>query len=319
MCGVNIFAIYEKREDDYTNGLLSLLSLASAGRSQLLNRLLNQLDLSIACEPSDFRVQVEHADAEVSGRGFCIRFESKIVSATLREEQIRQHLGMLDKKPQADKYLVLLTPDDSNSGYIRPFLGVDRRIRHVDWRHVYDLLEPPDGQDQDIVFTTLCRQFQRHIWRTIFDQDIAGCILKIRFGEESGVDPNTYLREMKEGRWDRWNTPRQYKSLDGTGRKLMLYDRIRQGVTIEFEIGEVEKTDEEAGYPWRNAIVSGSIRTFDPPLPLERIRSLQHFQDFGLHRKDRNAFRNLTREQYRLLVEDRRNDASQPLCPGNGS
>ena len=119
----------------------------------------------------------------------------------------------------------------------------------------------------------------------------------------SGFRPaDAYLDEMRAGKWTRWNTPRQYKNLDGTGRKLLLYDRTREGVTVEAEIERVIETFSEPDYPWTNEIVPRSMKFFDPPIPLKHIRSLEHFQDFGVHRKDRNAFRNLTREQYRLLV-----------------
>lgn len=96
--------------------------------------------------------------------------------------------------------------------------------------------------------------------------------------------------------------PRQYKSLDGTGRKLLLYDGTRKELTVEAEIESVEHTSSKTDYPWTNKIVRGSMKFFNPPISLQRIRSLEHFQDFGVHRKDRGAFRNLTREQYRLLV-----------------
>ncbi len=45
------------------------------------------------------------------------------------------------------------------------------------------------------------------------------------------------------------------------------------------------------------------MKFFDPLIPLKRIRSLEGFQYFGVFKKDRSAFRNLTYEQYRLLVD----------------
>jgi len=306
MSVVNIFTTYKQLENDYTNGFVSLLSLAPLGHPRLLNQLLNdELRLRGTFNPVNFLVLEGidgYADGEVSAADFCIWFETKIVSGNLRKDQVRRHLKMLDAKPQTRRYLVLLTPDDSRSSYIRRFLTIDHRIRHLEWRRAYNLLESPAGRDADCVFSALAHQFRAHIKERIFEQDLAGGILKISFGDKSEVYAGTYLDEMKAGKWPRWNSPRQYKSLDGTGRKLLLYDHTRKGLTVEAEIGSVVETRSEPEYPWTNKIVAGSMKFFHPPIPLQRIRSLVHFQDFGVHRKDRNAFRNLTREQYRLLV-----------------
>src|SRR5256885_70075 len=99
MSRVNIFTRYEQRENDHTNGFVSLLSLASLGYPRLLSNLLNdQLRLRGTFKPSDFLVLrgiKGYADGEVSAAGFCIWFETKIVSGMLREGQVRQHLKML--------------------------------------------------------------------------------------------------------------------------------------------------------------------------------------------------------------------------------
>lgn len=301
---VNIFERYEQRENDYTNGLISLLSLSPLGNQQLLAQLLNErLDLPGNYKPTNYKVLRGidgYADGEISASDFYVLFETKIISGTLREDQIRRHLQKLDEQVPVRRYLILLTPDDGYSSYVKHFLAIDPRIRHLEWRCVYDLLEPSAERDEHSIFSELAKQFRDHVREKIFEQDLAGGILKISFGEKSGVCAETYLDEMRAGEWVRWNTPRQYKSLDGTGRKLMLYDRERQGITIEVEIGSVIKTHSEPDYPWTNEIVG--MKFFIPPIPLDRIRSLENFQDFGVHRKDRNAFRNLTREQYRLLV-----------------
>ena len=202
---------------------------------------------------------------------------------------------------QARRNLILLTPDDSHSNYIQKYLDIDPCIRHLGWRRVYELL-PPVEEGKCSVFWELVDQFRNHIQKTIFKQDIVGGILKISFGDKSEIYEGKYLEEIRTGKWTGWNTPRAYKSLDGKGRRLLLYDRHR-GVTIEFEIGKIENSEEQ-DYPYKNAI-TGSPKFFNPPIPLEHIRTLESFQDFGKHGKDRNAFRNLTQEQYRLLVSSK--------------
>ena len=65
---------------------------------------------------------------------------------------------------------------------------------------------------------------------------------RIDFGDKSEIYEDTYLVTMTAGAWNRWNAPGEYKSLDATGRKLMLYDRNR-GITAEVEIRKVNRTD----------------------------------------------------------------------------
>src|SRR5258708_16639241 len=121
---VNIFTMYKQAEDDYTNGFVSLVSLAPLGdHPGLLNQLLNdELGLRGSFNPVDFLVLEGidgYADGEVSAANFCIWFEAKIVSGALREDQVRRHLKMLDAKTQTRRHLALLTPDDSRSRYIK--------------------------------------------------------------------------------------------------------------------------------------------------------------------------------------------------------
>jgi hypothetical protein len=54
---------------------------------------------------------------------------------------------------------------------------------------------------------------------------------------------------------------------------------------------------------WRNQFVPGTLRVFEKPIPLANIRSIPGFEGFSMYRKDRSAYRNITREQYRRLME----------------
>ena len=123
MSSVNIFKRYDQLENDYTNGFVSLLSLASLGCPRLLNQLLNdELSLPGIFDPAKFLVLEGihgYADGEVSAADFCIWFETKIKSYSLIEDQVLQHLKHLEAKPQERQYLALLTPDDGNSSYIQ--------------------------------------------------------------------------------------------------------------------------------------------------------------------------------------------------------
>lgn len=307
MNDVNIFTNYRQEENHFTNGLISLLSLS---RLQSPNLLFSFLDTNIGVVPEreldTFRVLRGirgTADAELRGTNSCIHIETKIVSGSLDAVQVRRHLKQLRRCPEKFKRLMLLTPDDSKSRYIEDFCSIEPKlVVHVGWKRVYDFLKDSVDAHPASVFGELTRQFLDRIHKTVFAQDQAGIILKIDFGDRSEVYAEDYLAEMVAGEWTDWNTPREYKSLNGTGRKLLLYDRTRQAITIEVEIRNVKRTNRFRRYPWTNFFAPDTLHVFEPPITLARIRRLEGFENFGMHRKDRNAFRNITREQYRELT-----------------
>jgi hypothetical protein len=303
---VNIFSSY-KQENQFTNGLISLLELSKRDSPRFVTSFLNDL-LSIRPKGGidSFRVLRGidgTADAELCGKDCCIRFETKIRSATLTKEQIGRHRRRLIRSPQKLKRLVLLTPDDGDSAYVKRFRSIDpTHILHLEWRRVYEFLEMRQKK-MGRVFSELAGQFLELIHDTVFTQDIAGIVLKIDFGEKSGIYQDSYLDDMKTDadNWTYWNTPRQYKNLDGTGRKLIFYDRTR-GITAEVEIKQVKRISPRGDYPWRNLFAPGTLRIFDQPITLRRIRKIHGFENFGRYRMDRSAFRNITQEQYRELI-----------------
>jgi len=301
---VNIFTRYKQTENDFTNGLIAILSLSQRDGSQLVMSFLRgQLRLEPCCEINMFRVlqgMDGTADAELSGDDCCIHFESKIVSGTLDHEQIERHLHKLRSRTESLRRLVLLTPDDTNSRYIDKFLTRDADlVIHIGWRRVFDFLSNSVESCDPCFFSDVVRQFLERIRTMVFEQDFAGIIAKIQFGELSEVYEDKYLNEMNAGDWTQWNTPREYKKLDGTGRKLLLYDKTRNGITVEFEIDKVKRTDAEAGYPWTNIFAPGTLRFFEPPVSLNHIRSVSGLNSFG---KGQSPYQNITHEQYRLLT-----------------
>jgi hypothetical protein len=172
-------------------------------------------------------------------------------------------------------------------------------VLHLDWKQVHDFLERSVRRGSGTL-SELVTQFLARIREQVFEQDFAGVITKVRFGPDTGVFPESYLRELL--REKQWHTPRPYKELDGTGRKLLLYDRNQKGITAEVEISHVKHIRWERAFPSRN-VFARTPTIFERPISVERIRSIPGFEHFGRHRKDRSPFRNVTREQYRQLVE----------------
>jgi hypothetical protein len=301
----NIFSHYKQAENHFTNGLASILRLSKFGGLETdLSRSFFLECLSLPNEHcvDSFRVlgiDDTTADAEFCGDGCCIWFETKIVSGTLREEQVRAHLDALHKRPQKWKRLVLLTPDDCQSEYVRRFVSIDHdTVAHMEWRRVYNFLER-SIREKTGVLPALLQDFLDHIRNRMFSQDIAGIVAKVRFGKRSAVLWDSYLEEMKSGKWTRWKTPTKYNPLDGTGRKLLLYDKLRGGITVEVEINGIAKTDEVADFPWSNEF-AGKPHIFASPIPLEKIESLDGFKTFGTNRC---PYQRITREQYPKLTE----------------
>jgi len=303
---VNIFSSYSQKENHFTNGLISILSLSKIEDANFVNDFLNHLlNLDSPDDYECFQVLEGYetkstADAKLIGKLSSIQFETKIVSATLRVDQINQHLVAFDNDTHEQQVLVLLTPDDSNSNYVHKFLRInDKTIRHVEWKSVYDYLSQYI-RDKHGVLKSIIEQYLDLIRDSIFKQDIVGVISKVAFGDKSEVYAETYIEEMRRGSWSRWNTPRQYKNLDGTGRKLLLYDKNVKAITVEVEIEKVVQTNDERDYPWSNYFAPGTLVIMENPIKIDFIQRLAGFHNFA---KERSPYRNLTHEQYKQLME----------------
>lgn len=313
---VNIFANYGQEENHFTNGLLSLLALSTIDGPEFLNSFLKDvLQIVPTHGIGSFKVlrgmDGSTADAELSGPEFCIHFETKIESGTLRVDQVQWHLEKL-KTRFGIRRLILLTPDEGSSQYAKDFIALDsENIQHLSWKSVYHFLEQSLASQNETVFSRLVQQFLARIRQRVFEQDIAGVIFKVAFGDQSGVHAAKYLAEMGRGDWTGWNTPRQCKLLDGKGRKLILYDSTRQSLTLEVEIKSVKKTDNEKRFPWTNEFETGTMRIYPVPIPLIDLRKLHQFENFGIHRKDRSPYRKLTHEQYRQLMGNQRTNEKE--------
>ena len=317
---VNVFKTYKQEENNFTNGLCSLLQLSVYERPQFIASFLKEL-IHVAPQGrirSRVRVRVlrgiQLADAELCGENCCIRFETKIASGTLRHGQVRRHLRELDSCSGRLKRLVLLTPDDGESSYIKEFLSEYKsKVLHLEWRRVYEHMHNSSESGRlSPLLSELVRQFLERIEERVFEQDMAGVITTIKFvanEKGKGVFRETtaehvgYLDELPTDK--RWNTPRPYKQLDGKGRKLLLYDSYRGGITAEVEIKKVKHIPYERNFPSSNVFASeptifqekagGEVS----PIKLGHIRSIPGLESFA---KNQSPYRNITREQYRLLV-----------------
>lgn len=303
---VNIFSSYSQKENHFTNGLISILRLGNIQDSNFANDFLNHL-IGIDT-PDDYKYfQVlegyenkSTVDAILIGKFSSIQFETKIVSATLTDDQINRHLKAFANDNNERKVLVLLTPDDSKSNYVRKFIQInDKIIQHLEWKNVYDYLKRYIS-DKGGVFKSIIEQYLDLIRDSIFEQDIVGIISKVAFGDKSEVYHEKYIEEMRSGAWSQWNTPREYKNLDGTGRKLLLYDKYLKAITVEVEIEKVKQTNEERDYPWSNYFAPGTLVIMEKPIKIDYIQRLAGFEKFA---KERAPYRNLTHEQYKQLIE----------------
>lgn len=305
---VNIFNCYSQKENQFTNGLISVLRLGNIQDRNFVNDFLNKLiDLKTPDEYKYFQVLKGYedkstADAALIGNIHHIIFETKIISASLREEQIINHLKAFANVNQKIRKLILLTPDDSKSSFIDKFLHINNIIIiHLEWKAVYDYLEHYiSGIDETGVFASIVEQYLDIIRDLIFKEDIVGIIHKVAFGNKSGVYANGYLEQMRRGEWTEWRTPREYKNLVGTSRKLLLYDKILKAITVEVEIEKVLENKAEPRFPWSNRFAEGTLKIIEPPIKIDIIQQIAGFKDFS---KNRSPYRNLTHEQYKQLNE----------------
>ncbi|MFO0803000.1 MAG: hypothetical protein U0791_07755 [Gemmataceae bacterium] len=301
MSEVNIFTSYSQEENRFTNGLFSILQLAETEQRGFLVSFLRELcRIEIATPVHSLRVLRDipgTPDGEILGADYRIWFETKIKSASLSNEQIlKQHLHKLALCSEPNKKLVLLTPDDGSSRYISSFRMLDStRVEHVSWMQVYTFLEHFAEERPGPVHTQLILQFLDVIRDTVFRQDIAGIIATLSFGDHSGVNAETYLEEMdQQGKWIRYRTPKEYKQLSGTRRKLLLYDPKRKAITVVVEISEVTQTDDHPRFPWSNYFADGTLKVLRHPISRDLIKLIPGLETFG---KGRSPFRKITHEQ----------------------
>lgn len=317
MNNVNIFRHYSQSENRYTNGLISLLKLGSNVDNQLIRnffKMFGNVKISAKLKFKVLRDLKGTADAEVSDENSIILIETKIVSGTLRRDQIKRHLKILNQSKQKNKRLVLLTPDSAKSHYIEQFIKRSpKRIVHVTWNSVIQFLQK--NKSKDIIFSELISDYVEEIKEDIFEQDISSVIVKISFGDKSGVYPDKYLDEFKNGKWTDWRTPQKYTQLDGKGKRLILYDR-HQGLVLEVEIEKVRKIKNKTDYPWSNKFVEKRLKIYKKPIPLKKILKIpptlkdkhkmnRDGKKHGFYNFDKcsTSHWNLTREQYEWLKQ----------------
>jgi hypothetical protein len=313
----NIFEHYSQKENHFTHSLITILALSQHDDPEFGKCFFKKLiNIDVPKEKYDFKMlryenetvkkEASTEDARISAPSFCFYIEAKVVSAALLKEQIERHLTNLGQEHPKLKKLILLTPDDSTSGYINDkFVSLSpHTIIHLEWRKVYKYFTEYVSKSKDSTFCELIRDFIEITRKDIFDQDIAGIIAKIKFGPESGVCQDTYLDEVPT--WADWGTPRRYHWLDGTGRKLLLYDNQVKAITMEVEISKIEEGPVGDPYRFRNIFVPNSARKFNPPISLGEIRKLPKFEIYGVSKKDRQPYRILTRDQYRQLLSSQK-------------
>ena len=307
---VNMFTRYVQREADLTNSLVAVLDLFRFDAPHMFTSfLIDELGLAPTGKIDTFGVLQGvrgTPNGELCGDDLLIQFETKIVSGALDAEQIEHLVAQLRARTEAVRRLVLVTPDNSRSLYVQQFCsrGSDILV-HLGWQQVHDFLHSSVRYRAPRTFSEVVRQFLDRIRDVVFEHDLAAVIQKIVFGARSGVYEDRYVEELKTGIRNQWNTPSECKSLDGTGRKLLLYDRVRRGITAEVVVEKVSSTDTDSDYRWANQFAPGTLRILDPVIPLTCIRRVDGLEEYGVQRRDRRPYRKLTHEQYRKLVAGR--------------
>lgn len=316
MSTANLFNHYKQSENHFTNGLISILSLCRVEHPALVESFLGEL---LGLRSPEWKVNTFQVlpgadgtiDGELGGKECCLWFESKIQSGTLDGIQIRQHLNGKPKtvppwkglygREEHFKRLILLTPDDSKSNYLKQFLDIDPAlILHLEWRRVYSFFQQFTESIPGTTLAEVISQFLKTIQEMVFTQDIAGVILKIQFGDHSEVYHDKYLQEMKAGDWECWNTPGFCKHLDGKGRRLLLYDPVCQGITVDVEIESVTQNGTDTEFTSRNTFAPGTLHVLNQPINLQAIEKLG--PKFLKFKSNRSPYQILTQEQYRTLI-----------------
>lgn len=313
----NIFTNYSQVENHFTNSLFSILELSQYEDPKFPRRFF--ADLLKADFPQgieSFKVLREMnakspgkrkdnpaitVDGEVTGRDVSLFFETKIKSYTLDKDQIRQHLKWAVYPCKSNvKKLVVLTPDDGCSDFLKEQLAVDPEfIIQLRWMDVRDYLVRESAKWKGRVLGRLIEEYVAVINETIEKQDYIGIIQKVAFNTKTELscpkDCIEQLMKPDEG----WGLPKKRNELDGECRKLLIYSSVPKAVLYEAIVAGCKEDRQDASFPWRYQVKRGSVAEFVPPIPLAKIEELPRFKNFG---KRRNAYSNLLRSEYRQLT-----------------
>lgn len=299
----NAFRRYEQPENDLTNGLVSLLSLADVGGPELLRLWLGDcVGIAPNVDIRSFRVLEgigSTADAELSGPDCRILIETKIASRSLRRTQVDAHLDSLRRTRGAQRRLVLLTPDSTHGPHVARFLNdKDGLVVHVSWKRIYEMLGDfvQHGQATS-PFQELTRQYMECIQAVVLAHDWAGVIHKLKFGPESGLEQDTYLDWLEDR--ETFNTKKHSEALDGPGRILLLYDPVLKAITAHVETRRIEFANEEPGFPWAIRLVPETLLRLRQPIPLAAITAVAGLEGFG---RSQTAIWKLTAQQHDHLL-----------------
>ncbi|GAB7025749.1 HNH endonuclease [Geotalea toluenoxydans] len=134
-----------------------------------------------------------------------------------------------------------------------------------------------------------------------------GIIMKLSFGEKSDLYPETYLQHLLnlEKTDESWNLPRNPKALTNGGKKILIYDPERKGITAEFVVEKIIKTDREKDFPWSCYIQPYSLKIFDPHIGVDLIEGIEGLENLA---SARQAYRNVSEIQYAQLQSVRTPD-----------
>lgn len=309
----NIFANYGQAENNFTNGLFSLLELSQCEDSSLPRRFFTDLlNVDFPQGIPSFKVlgQMEPrctVDAQVIGENVSLFFETKIQSYTLESRQIEQHLKAVRQCRSKVKKLVVLTPDDGCSDFIKERTALSPQfIIHLSWAAVRDYLIRESARWKGRVLEGLIKEYVAVINGTIEEQDFIGIIQKVAFNKKTGLSCREHCLTLLMDRDAEWGLPKQRNELDGEHRKLLLYsaegfEEGLKGVFCEAEVAGCEWDDSETDYPWRYRIKPESVNKFTPPIPVTRIEKLPRFEKFRA-RGVRTPYWNLLRSEYQYLT-----------------
>jgi hypothetical protein len=321
-------------ENQFTNGLFSLLDLSKVIDRDFSRRffrelcnleLTGQLQFAVlpGAEPSEEKKQMRRGkitvDGEVHDDKTYIAFETKILSGGLRKDQIVHHLRTaISCRGEPTRRLVLLTPSDPTSEGATKYiadcgpecaaLGLDpgKTITHLRWRDVFNYLAQHGKDLKDKLFDTLVDEYLNTIRCTIFDQDYVGIIYKVAFNDTTCLHcPEDIIEALTQP--SGWGMPNRKAGLDSdeaNPKRILIYVGSLKVIFCEAIVqGFREDSAGEPDFPFRYQVRPGSVRIFDPPIPLSRIKGIETLENLGRLR----GYVRLRNDVYQKLVEGQNN------------
>ena len=306
---INLFTHYKQPENAFTNGLVWILKILHKTKNHDFNSFIKERIGVKISKNVNFRVLGEFkgtADAQIVDDNKILQIETKITSSyyklfddngkfnSLSLSQLKMHKKVLQKEIKKIKKLILITPDFSDSYYVKEIIRRIPSITHISWHDIYNFFRKLKIKDR--VLNELIQEFNESIKNEIIDKDYVAGFFKYTEKHLSGYDnPNDYFNEMFKKNIGSTHIPFFPTFLSKPGRKAIF--GFKGNLIGECEIIKIIPSSRKGFLKYRMYINKNKTNRYKPPIPYKQVIKIEPLKKI----KGRPNRCNLTSSDYLQL------------------